>query len=158
MKESQQVEWKSSWRDDYLRWICGFANAEGGKSWGCGIEQTQGADREHGIEPPVYDFDMAGLMLTFRASPEHLLAATAEDGEGTTPITTPKSQTPVKTPVKTPVERAETPVRKLRTPVETPDRILKLLRANPQMTLAEVAEGRLRYVRPRKSGHWETLE
>lgn len=31
MKESQQVEWKSSWRDDYLRWICGFANAEGGR-------------------------------------------------------------------------------------------------------------------------------
>lgn len=30
MKESQQVEWKSSWRDDSLRWICGFANAEGG--------------------------------------------------------------------------------------------------------------------------------
>jgi len=30
MKESQQVEWKSSWRDDCLRWICGFANAEGG--------------------------------------------------------------------------------------------------------------------------------
>src|SRR5438270_7565884 len=31
MKENQQVEWKSSWRDDFLRWICGFANAEGGK-------------------------------------------------------------------------------------------------------------------------------
>ncbi|HEX6898831.1 MAG TPA: ATP-binding protein [Thermoanaerobaculia bacterium] len=30
MKESQQVEWKTSWSDDYLRWICGFANAEGG--------------------------------------------------------------------------------------------------------------------------------
>ena len=30
MKESQQVEWKSSWRDDYLRWLCGFANAAGG--------------------------------------------------------------------------------------------------------------------------------
>ena len=30
MKESQQIEWKESWRDDYLRWICGFANAEGG--------------------------------------------------------------------------------------------------------------------------------
>lgn len=24
------MEWKESWRDDYLRWICGFANAEGG--------------------------------------------------------------------------------------------------------------------------------
>ncbi len=30
MKENQQIEWKESWRDEYLRWICGFANAEGG--------------------------------------------------------------------------------------------------------------------------------
>ena len=30
MKENQQIEWKKAWRDEYLRWICGFANAEGG--------------------------------------------------------------------------------------------------------------------------------
>ncbi len=30
MKETQHIEWKESWRDEYLRWICGFANAEGG--------------------------------------------------------------------------------------------------------------------------------
>ena len=30
MKENQHTEWKESWRDDYLRWVCGFANAEGG--------------------------------------------------------------------------------------------------------------------------------
>jgi ATP-dependent DNA helicase RecG len=30
MKEQQNMEWKESWRDDYLRWICGFANADGG--------------------------------------------------------------------------------------------------------------------------------
>ena len=29
-KESQNVEWKESWRDEYLKWICGFANAKGG--------------------------------------------------------------------------------------------------------------------------------
>ena len=29
-RESQNVEWKSSWRDEYLKWICGFANAQGG--------------------------------------------------------------------------------------------------------------------------------
>ena len=29
-REHQQVEWKESWRDEYLKWICGFANAEGG--------------------------------------------------------------------------------------------------------------------------------
>ena len=28
--EHQQVEWKETWRDEYLKWICGFANAQGG--------------------------------------------------------------------------------------------------------------------------------
>ena len=31
MPENQNIEWKSSWRDEYLKWICGFANANGGK-------------------------------------------------------------------------------------------------------------------------------
>jgi len=31
MPEQQNIEWKSSWRDEYLKWICGFANAKGGK-------------------------------------------------------------------------------------------------------------------------------
>ena len=31
MAEKQDVEWKESWRDEYLKWICGFANAKGGK-------------------------------------------------------------------------------------------------------------------------------
>ena len=30
MSESQFVEYKESWRDEYLKWICGFANAQGG--------------------------------------------------------------------------------------------------------------------------------
>ena len=29
--ESQNIEWKQSWHDDYLKWICGFANAQGGR-------------------------------------------------------------------------------------------------------------------------------
>ena len=31
MNENQNTEWKESWRDEYLKWICGFANATGGK-------------------------------------------------------------------------------------------------------------------------------
>lgn len=31
MPESQNIEWKESWRDEYLKWICGFANAQGGR-------------------------------------------------------------------------------------------------------------------------------
>jgi predicted HTH transcriptional regulator len=29
-REHQHVEWKESWRDEYQKWICGFANADGG--------------------------------------------------------------------------------------------------------------------------------
>ncbi|MDR1342024.1 MAG: putative DNA binding domain-containing protein [Prevotellaceae bacterium] len=31
MPETQNIEYKSSWHDDYLKWVCGFANAQGGK-------------------------------------------------------------------------------------------------------------------------------
>ena len=89
-------------------------------------------------------------------------------------------RTPVEAPVetgKTPVKTGRTPVEPTETPVKTPDRILGLLRENPHMSLAEVAEeigrslraveravtklageGRLRYVGPRKKGRWEILE
>ena len=30
MTEHQNIEYKESWRDEYLKWICGFANAQGG--------------------------------------------------------------------------------------------------------------------------------
>ncbi|RZJ79903.1 MAG: ATP-binding protein, partial [Flavobacterium sp.] len=29
--EQQNTEWKESWREDYFKWICGFANAQGGR-------------------------------------------------------------------------------------------------------------------------------
>lgn len=30
MPEHQEIEWKASWRDEYLKWLCGYANAHGG--------------------------------------------------------------------------------------------------------------------------------
>lgn len=30
MAENQNIEYKESWRTEYLKWICGFANAQGG--------------------------------------------------------------------------------------------------------------------------------
>ena len=29
MSENQYIEFKETWRDEYLKWICGFANANG---------------------------------------------------------------------------------------------------------------------------------
>jgi ATP-dependent DNA helicase RecG len=31
MPESHNIEYKTNWRDEYLKWICGFANASGGR-------------------------------------------------------------------------------------------------------------------------------
>jgi ATP-dependent DNA helicase RecG len=28
-RENQNIEWKKDWKDEYLKWICGFANADG---------------------------------------------------------------------------------------------------------------------------------
>ncbi len=47
--ESQNIEYKQSWRDEYLKWICGFANAQGGTIYigidddgkVCGIENAK---------------------------------------------------------------------------------------------------------------------
>jgi ATP-dependent DNA helicase RecG len=30
LPEDQNIEWKSSWRDEWLEWVCGYANARGG--------------------------------------------------------------------------------------------------------------------------------
>jgi predicted HTH transcriptional regulator len=65
----------------------------------------------------------------------------------------------------------------VKTREKTPEKILAKLAANPEMSLAEVAEqigksasaveraaaklvkaGRLRHVGPQKSGHWEILK
>jgi ATP-dependent DNA helicase RecG len=40
-RENQNIEWKESWRDEYLKWICGFANAQGGKIY---IGKTDNGD------------------------------------------------------------------------------------------------------------------
>ena len=37
--ESQNVEYKENWRDEYLKWICGFANAQGGRIY-IGIDDS----------------------------------------------------------------------------------------------------------------------
>ena len=101
-------------------------------------------------------------MLTFQANPEHLTEGLGEAGA--------KRILEEKVGKKV----GETPVE---TRVETPDRIIELLRAHPHLTLVEVAarigksvsaverataklasEGRLRRVDPRKGGHWEVLK
>jgi len=47
MPEHLNIEYKSSWHDNYLKWICGFTNAQGGRIY---IGKT--------IEKKISDFSM----------------------------------------------------------------------------------------------------
>lgn len=40
VKECQNIEWKETWSDEYLKWICGFANAQGGKLY-IGVDDSE---------------------------------------------------------------------------------------------------------------------
>ena len=44
------------------------------EAWGRGIEKIYRECREHGIEPPVYEIEPTGMMVTFRANPAHIQA------------------------------------------------------------------------------------
>ena len=45
------------------------------EAWGRGIEKINRECREHGIEPPLYEIEPTGMMVTFRANPAHIQAA-----------------------------------------------------------------------------------
>lgn len=159
------------------------------EAWGRGIERILEACRLAGTPVPELRYDQGGLWLEFRYLPEHSLPAGPEavrEATGRTPVKTRvnRGKMPVelaKAPVKaerTRVRRVKTPVKRAPgTPVKTPDRVLEVLRINPHMTLAQVAEeigksvsaveraaarlvkqGRIRYVGPRRGGYWEALE
>ena len=54
MPEQQNIEWKESWRDEYLKWICGFANAQGGKLYIDVNRLTEGEKEYIEIDVPPY--------------------------------------------------------------------------------------------------------
>jgi ATP-dependent DNA helicase RecG len=68
MPEQQNIEYKSSWHDDYLKWICGFANAQGGRIY---IGKND-ADKAVGLE------DYKTLMDEIPNKIKHLMGITSE--------------------------------------------------------------------------------
>ncbi len=117
------------------------------------------------IEPPIYDFEMSGLMLTFHANPAHLPAAASEKGDRETSV-----KSSVKSSVEPPVETLG------KTLGKTPNHILSLLQNDPHLTVSEMAKHlsksesavnraiqklqaarRLRRAGSRKAGFWEVL-
>ena len=112
--ENQNIEYKESWRDEYLKWICGFANAQGGKAklhephasnarnkniafafykagfieaWGRGISKIVTQFTAAGLKEPKFE-DFCGVRVTIYRNTD-LVAETIEknDGEVTKRVT-----------------------------------------------------------------------
>ncbi|MBE6325428.1 MAG: hypothetical protein E7074_10750 [Bacteroidales bacterium] len=49
-EENQNIEYKESWRDEYLKWICGFANAHAETSF----VATQPQYRQHVLPSRIH--------------------------------------------------------------------------------------------------------
>jgi ATP-dependent DNA helicase RecG len=129
------------------------------ESWGRGIDLIRQACLAQGNPAPHFECDGAGFWVEFafaaRVNSQKDVGKKAE-------------KTSVETSVKTSVETSA------KTSVKTPTEILRLLKANPSMTLVQVAarigktpraielasaklvkEGRLKYLGSKKGGHWE---
>lgn len=133
------------------------------EAWGRGVERIFAVCREARFPEPVIEQEAGGLWITFPFSPEIVERTAAAIAEGAGNGSTETS--------------VETSVKGKKASVKTSDRILEILRRSPHSTLAEVASeigktvravemsaakltyaGRLRYVGPKKGGHWEVLE
>jgi ATP-dependent DNA helicase RecG len=124
-----------------------------------GIEKIARECREHDIALPVYEFDRSGLMMTFYANPQHLIAALGIEkarlilGERAGEATQKTTQ---------------------KIPQKTTQKILAVLRRNPSASRREIAEalgsltedgvkyqlgklksaGIIQRIGPAKGGHW----
>lgn len=62
-QENDSIEYKSSWRDEWLKWICGFANAHGGILY-LGIDdqgKVTGVDNPHKLLEDIPNKIVSGL-------------------------------------------------------------------------------------------------
>jgi len=185
MKEHQNLEWKESWRDEYLKWICAFANAKGGllvigrNDAGSPQPRLHYEPNELLLEFPFAEDYLRGLNLdqTHEGDMKVSVETSVETPEASVETSVEKSETSVETSVERPETSVKTSVETPETSVKTSDVLLKLLQQNPEMTLAEAAThidrtlrsverasaklvktGKLRYVGPKKGGHWEVIQ
>ncbi len=76
--ETHVVEWQESWRDDHLRWLCGFANAGGGTL------VIGGNDKGERLPPKALTLKRHELVERLRLHDHHAKIATADDGSAVT--------------------------------------------------------------------------
>jgi len=127
------------------------------ETWGRGVQRIMDACREAGAPEPSIRYQPGDLWVEFPFPAEYLAVVPAGRNAGiagNAPVETPV-ETRVKTPVKVMKLLAERPTASL---AEVATAIGKSLSAVERASSKLVKEGRLRFVGPRKGGHWEVLK
>ena len=156
MRETQQMEFKASWRDDYLKWICGFANAS--EAWGRGIQRIVEACKKGGAPDPVLNYTPGDLWLEFPYSQDYLKTLTENEQ------TEKSKKTPVETRVKTTQKTTQKIVMILKkhlgaSRVQLAEMMGDITEDGVKYQLAQMQKkGLIRRVGPAKGGHWEVLK
>ena len=168
MKENQNIEWKASWRNEYIKWICGFANAQGGQlpeNWTVGRLFEKHASVPY--NPLIANaFFRAGLIEAWGRGIYKIISECETFG-----VAPPKFNSDFSGLM------VEFKARIEKTLGKTLDAILLLLDENPSLSIPEIAEkinksesaverairklreeGRLKRIGPAKGGHWEIIK
>ncbi len=131
MSEHQQVEWKRSWRDEYLKRpynpdvANAFFRAGEIEAWGRGIQRIFDACREVGTPVPRIRVEPGDLWVEFPFSPAYLDSVAAMDQQPVGP-----EEPTLKTSVKTSVKASG----------KTSGKIIEMIRQDPTITIPEMAE------------------
>lgn len=158
MGETQQMEFKEFWRDDYLKWICGFANADGGvlqigrndQGEAVGIPDTEKLREAHSSRPynpsVANAFFRAGEIEAWGRGIQRIIEACRTVGAPAPVLDCTPGDLWVEFPfapdyLKASAETTQKPGAEtsVETTVETTVKIMRLLGTHPEMTLREVA-------------------
>ncbi len=148
MKEAQQAEWKESWRDDYLKWICGFANPDLAnvffrsgmiESWGRGIELILEECRAAKVPDPKLRYEADGLWVEFAFRPGSVKSSVKGSVKSSVKITGLLKATP------------QISARQIA------ERLGLTLRAVEKQLANLKADGAIKRIGPARGGHWEVV-
>jgi len=146
MKENQHMEFITSWRDEYIKWICDFANAffRAGliESWGRGIEKIIDESKAFNATAPMFRLD-GGLWIEFPLRYPHIVSG--DKLEKTTQKTTQKILAILR----------EHPSSSRR---EIAEQLGDITEDGVKYHLEKLkGQGTVRRIGPAKGGHWEVL-
>jgi predicted HTH transcriptional regulator len=154
--ETHNIEFKQTWKDEYLEWICGYANAAGGVLYigrdddgtAVGVAKAKSlmesipckiiaGCKEYGGQRPNYKISESGVMVLCRACPKYV--ELQNSGAGTLEETGRKKRVDglmKTTPETTPETTTETAQEKIR---DSLCRIIAVIKSRPDATMTEIA-------------------